>query len=167
MLDSLSSVLRHAARAIVLDADDRLLPCRHSLEDRAATVVWAAPGGGVEPTEAPLAALRRELREEIGLAVETDPPHIWHQEVHAPGHAPGFDAVVGDFYLVRTTSFTPRGALSDHEPAAENITDFRWWRLPGISGYRGADVFAPRDLATLLQVLMTEAMPRRPVLLGL
>ncbi|BDU00163.1 NUDIX domain-containing protein [Nocardia sputorum] len=162
-----SARLRHAVRAIVLDADDRILLCGHSVTESAATVVWAAPGGGIEPAEEPLAALRRELSEEIGLTVEAEPPHIWHQEVHAPGHAPGFDGVVNDFYLVRTTSFTPRGALTDQQLAAENITAFRWWRLPDISGYRGADLFAPRDLAALLQALITDGIPRRPVLLGL
>jgi 8-oxo-dGTP diphosphatase len=39
----------------------------------------------VEPGETLLAALRRELHEEVGLAVDDDPVHVWHQEVVAPG----------------------------------------------------------------------------------
>ncbi|GII34886.1 NUDIX domain-containing protein [Planotetraspora mira] len=73
----MSSVnLRHSARAIVLDEDDRILLCRFAIPEPAGTVVWAAPGGGIERGETPLAALRRELHEEIGLVVATDPPHV-------------------------------------------------------------------------------------------
>lgn len=84
--------LRHSVRAIILTADDRILLCRHPVSEPPAGFVWAAPGGGVEAGETPVAALRRELREEVGLALDTDPPHVWHQEVVA-GHVPGYDGV--------------------------------------------------------------------------
>jgi 8-oxo-dGTP diphosphatase len=71
-----------------------------------------------------MAALRRELQEEVGLAVEADPPHVWHQQVVAPGHAAGYDGVVNDYFLLRSTSFTPRGTMSGDELAAENIAGF-------------------------------------------
>ncbi|MEV7405390.1 NUDIX hydrolase [Streptomyces sp. NPDC091267] len=67
---------------------------------------------GIERGESPIAALRRELQEEVGLSVKTDPPHVWHQEVVA-GHAAEYDGVIHDYFFVRTATFTPRGTLSD------------------------------------------------------
>ncbi|MGW1026090.1 NUDIX domain-containing protein [Streptomyces sp. NPDC002577] len=159
--------LRHSVRAIILDEDNRILLCRFAIPERAGLVVWAAPGGGIEPGETQLAALRRELLEEVGLAVDADPPHVWHQEVVAPGHTAGYDGVVNDYFLVRTASFDPRGAMSTEELAAENITGLRWWWPQDIADYRGPDVFGPRDLATPLEELIDQGVPEEPVLLGL
>src|ERR1700678_4355466 len=61
-----SARLRRAVRAIILADDDRVLLCRfgfpHPAVPAGATVVWAAPGGGIEPGELPLAALRPEAQ---------------------------------------------------------------------------------------------------------
>ena len=160
--------LRHAVRALILDPHDRILLCRFAIPKPEGTiVVWAAPGGGVESGETLLAALRRELREEVGLTLDADPLHVWHQEVVDPGHAAGYDGVINDYFLLRTTFFTPRGALSDDELAAENITRLAWWRPQDITDYQGTDLFSPRDLAGPLARLLSEDLPARPVPLGL
>jgi hypothetical protein len=111
--------------------------------------------------------LRRELHEETGLVIDANPPHVWHQEVAAPGQADGYDGVVNDYFLVRTTRFDPRGALSDDELAAEHISGMRWWRHRDIAGYSGTDLFSPRDIATPLAALIAGDIPDTPVTLGL
>lgn len=159
--------LRHAVRALVLDEEDRVLLCRLVFRKPTGTeVVWAAPGGGVEQGETLVAALRRELREEIGLGLDAEPPHVWHQVVVAADHAPGHDGVLNDYFLVRNTAFVPRGALSDEELAAENLRGTRWWRPADIADYRGPDLFSPRDLATPLNALLARGVPVEPVRLG-
>ncbi|MFB6106843.1 MAG: NUDIX hydrolase [Halobacteriaceae archaeon] len=56
----------YGAQTLVHD-DGAVLLVRHEGVDR-----WVLPGGGVDGDEAPLAAARRELREEAGIAAEYD-----------------------------------------------------------------------------------------------
>ncbi|HEU5000976.1 MAG TPA: (deoxy)nucleoside triphosphate pyrophosphohydrolase [Lapillicoccus sp.] len=62
--------LEVVAAAIVDDLDDptRLLAARRT-EPPALAGGWELPGGKVDPGEAPLDALHRELQEEIGVTV--------------------------------------------------------------------------------------------------
>ena len=62
---------RQVARAIVVDDDGGYYFVRAVRDDEfgAATLIETS-GGGVEPGEAPEAAIRRELREELGAEVE-------------------------------------------------------------------------------------------------
>ncbi|MFE9889844.1 hypothetical protein [Streptomyces scopuliridis] len=82
-------------------------------------------------------------RGEVGLALRTDPPHVGHQEVVAPGHAAGHDGVINDYFLVRTAKFTPRGTLFHEQLAAENTSGLKWWHPREIASYAGADLFSP------------------------
>ncbi|WP_222107401.1 NUDIX domain-containing protein [[Actinomadura] parvosata] len=170
MLDDTETALRmrRAARAIILDQDDRVLLCRIDLTADGGPVVWAMPGGGVEPGETPLQALARELEEEVGLRLDGDPPpHVWHQSTIGPRYAPGYDGVINDYFLLRRPGFVPRGTLSDELLAAENISAWRWWSVAEIAAGRGDELFSPRDLAGALGALLAGGVPREPVRMGL
>jgi 8-oxo-dGTP diphosphatase len=160
------SRLRHAVRALIVDDEQRILLCRFDLS-RQGVVVWASPGGGIEPGETLLQALRRELDEEVGLALDGVPPHVWHQVVEEPGHVRHYDGVINDYFLVRTTHFYPCGSFTSDQLAAENIAGLRWWSLAELDAYRGTDLFSPRALPVVLRELLDNGPPERPRALGL
>ena len=156
--------LRHAVRALIVDERSRVLLCRFEWPD---AVVWTAPGGGVEAGEEPLDALGRELAEEVGLVLEGEPPHVWHQIYIAPGHAQGYDGILNDYYLVHTAAFEPQGTLSAEQLAAEHVFGLRWWTLAELAAYDGEAVFSPRALPALLDGLLRDGAPSAPLALGL
>jgi 8-oxo-dGTP diphosphatase len=55
--------------AAVIIHDATVLTCRRK-PGRSAAGLWEFPGGKVEPAEAPDAALRREIREELGVDIQ-------------------------------------------------------------------------------------------------
>jgi 8-oxo-dGTP diphosphatase len=157
--------LRPAVRAIIIDESDHILLCRWNLNG---LTVWGTPGGGIDEGESHSVSLRRELLEEVGFELVFQPPHVWHQVIVAPYHAsPEFDGVINDFYLVRAAKFEPRGTLSDAELANENLLERRWWPLAEIADYSGDAVFAPRNLAPLVEILLRDGVPELPIDVGL
>lgn len=145
----------HSVRAVMVDAGHRVLLLRFDLPDQG-LVVWAPPGGGVEEGETPHQALRRELDEELGYALDGEPPLIWQQHLEA-WHA--------DYYLVETDQFEPGASLGADALRAENVTGYRWWTIDEV---RDSDeVFGPRQLGALLADLVTNGVPARPHEVGL
>jgi 8-oxo-dGTP diphosphatase len=58
----------HVAAAALIDADGRVLVAQRPA-DKPMGGMWEFPGGKLEPGETPEDALRRELREELGIEV--------------------------------------------------------------------------------------------------
>ncbi len=58
------------ALAVLQDPQGRVLLLRRSLQDSFGPGLWGLPGGHLQPGESPEAALDRELREELGEAIQ-------------------------------------------------------------------------------------------------
>lgn len=64
---NLSKYTRQVVVGLVWNPYEQLLLCKMKLDRGVFPGKWGLPGGGVEPGESLLEALRREMREELGL----------------------------------------------------------------------------------------------------
>ena len=150
--------LRPAARAVVIDEEDRTLLVRFDFGDR---FVWAAPGGGIEDDETDEQAIRRELLEEAGLGEFELGPMVWTRTHVVPlGHG-RWDGQTEWYYLVQTPAFDPEPRLSWAELRAENMTAVCWWTLDELEA--AETEFAPRRLPSLVRSLVEEGPPAQPI----
>jgi 8-oxo-dGTP pyrophosphatase MutT (NUDIX family) len=148
--------VRLAARAVVLDPDDRILLV-HWVNPDHDVDVWLTPGGGIDAGEDRDDALRRELREEAGLENFDAGPVIWTRSHSFPWYGRALEQRE-TFVLVRTPQFEPRP-----DPAAlavEGVQDVRWWTVDEIEA--SDETFAPRDLGPLLRDLVQNGPPAEP-----
>ncbi len=144
--DWLVPVERQAVRALVLDAEGRVLLVRfeHPVSGDA---WWATVGGGIDPGESEEEALRREVREEAGLEeFEVGPL------VHAREHTFPWDRRLiyqsEQFFVVRVEA---HDAAPTIDVAEEGVTEVRWWTPAELAAPR--ERLVPDDLARLVRTL--------------
>src|SRR5262245_32976205 len=108
------------AALLVNDRGEVLLTQRR--EDQDLALFWEFPGGKIEPGEAPEAALRREIQEELGVAIEVG--RIWDVLFH---RYPTYDVYM---LVYRCT------VVAGEEPRAVEVRDLAWVSPPDLGLYR-------------------------------
>jgi mutator protein MutT len=91
----------HVVAAALIDGRGRVLIAQRP-PGKHLTGMWEFPGGKVEPGETPLDALRRELLEEVGIAIETPRPLLRLRHTYSHGE------VLLDVWVVRRYCGEPR-----------------------------------------------------------
>ena len=72
--------------AAVIERQGTILICQRKAGQKHA-LKWEFPGGKVEPGETPIAAIRRELEEELGIRAQIGPEIVNYSYAY-PGKAP-------------------------------------------------------------------------------
>lgn len=98
-------------------------------------LLWEFPGGRVEEGETDIEALRREIGERLGVAVDVSQPWICFR-THP------YDHYTVDLYLYEC-------ALTEGEPEKLAVNDFRWVTSEEFDDYP----FTPVDQASMNKLL--------------
>ncbi|MHB8377686.1 MAG: NUDIX hydrolase [Dehalococcoidia bacterium] len=155
-------IIRRAARALLIDARERILLFRAEGDFADGSAIWLTPGGGLKPGESYARAARRELWEETGLAA-TVGACVWTRRHVYPNHGHREEARER-FFVVRCAPFEV--SRTHWEPAeTADLTMHRWWSLAEIAA--SDEVFVPRRLAALLPPILNGELPPRPTDCGI
>lgn len=155
--------IRFAARAILIDDQDRVLLFRARVPGRAERFIWIAPGGGIESGEDEPACVRREVFEETGLRELTLGPCVWRRD-HTFRWGDGTLRQVEAYYLVRTSAFEI-DVRNQQEPEQAFLTSHRWFSLAELAQHR--ETLVPGNFAELLAPLLRGDVPAEPIIVGI
>lgn len=113
---------------MLLDPDDRVLLLLHRVSLDTEDTVWATPGGGCEPGEAPAQAAVRELAEECGITVDGDlaAVHVERRRWYLSDTA--YDQT-DHFFLARVKARPVVSAEDRTEWEARTVLDCRWFSV--------------------------------------
>lgn len=150
--------LREAARAIVLDADLRVLLLRYDENGG----FWATPGGSLEEGEDHAAATLRELREELGIDEATVELGVQLAE-RSKDHLVGGREVrqVERYFLARVS---PGDVNPERATQPDNIREYRWWTQGELRST--TETVYPQGLADLIAAVAEGRTPSRPIVLA-
>lgn len=147
---------RQAVRALLLTPNDEVLLIRIRRPD-GGQGFWIAPGGGLEPGEAPDDGLRRELREELGLAELAIGPLVWRRR-HTFTWNGRRISQKEDYRIVHVDRFEP---IMTDEVEAASMDGFRWWPIADLD--KAVEPLTPRSLAAILRRYLAEGAPQAPL----
>ena len=106
---------------VFVDAEERVLLCRMSEHRGVFPGQWALPGGGIEPGERIDEALRREVREELGLEVASASPLLFKDAVLEKTHEDGSREPLHMVFLIYRCT-----AASGEIRLNEEFSEHRW-----------------------------------------
>jgi 8-oxo-dGTP pyrophosphatase MutT (NUDIX family) len=158
----MTPAIRPAARALIIDAANRVLLFRGVLPGREPW--WFAPGGGLDEGETYEAALVREVMEETGLVVDAAEvgPAVWSRDYLFDWQG-AVERHLERFFVIRVHTFDVD--TTGVEPGeAPVVREFRWWSIDDIRD--SSERFSPSSMARLLAPLLRGDPATLPIDVG-
>lgn len=116
----------------IIQNDGAVLLCKMPSDRGVFPGQWALSGGGMEPGEVMEAALRREIREELGegLLIETIAPFAFRDDKRIKTYADGTQEEIYMIYLIFDCVAGNRKVVINEE-----FEDHAWVRPEALAGY--------------------------------
>jgi 8-oxo-dGTP pyrophosphatase MutT (NUDIX family) len=152
-------VRRHAARVLVIDAQQRVLLLKGADPARPQWAIWHAPGGGIDPGETAEEAARRELSEEVGLRPDELGPMVWTRRLQFSFDGTQYDQ--DELFFVHHVDDHVVDTQGHSELERRYLSDHGWFTVEEIRA--SEDLMAPPDLADRLAELLRDGPPTSPV----
>lgn len=144
---------RATSRILVIDETGRVLMflTKGSVPDQPTR--WITPGGGVDPGETHHDAACRELFEETGMVADDLGESVWSDDFVVDYTGGDHDAGHAEFYLLRTTAFTPSDENWTPEERGD-ILEHRWWSVADLEST--TESFEPARLAAMVRTFLAD-----------
>ena len=144
---------RNAVRAILISTNNKVLLMKILSPDTNKSF-WITPGGGLENNEKIAFALRRELKEELGLTHFNLGSLVWLRQ-HTFTWEGKRICQNEEYYIVHTKEFKP--IISD-KIEAKFLQEFRWWTLKDIE--KSEENFTPKTIVSIVNNYLEFGAPK-------